>query len=239
MTSSAQRQTVDPNVGQPSDGLGFNNFSFDNVITNARNFFGFGDSSTTPEPSNSAQRGRVTAPESSNQVLVASAQRGQVDAASSGNGNNGLGFDIRRFLGLGDEDNTTDSQAGSAQRGQVTSPEPTPTVSPRPRTPVAPPPVIEPVPTVRSQPVAPNRPSELMLGRPYPGSLIGIKNGVWPRGAEVEAIQLRLNRHGIPVEEDGIFGPKTEAAIIRFQRAKGLKVDGIVGPETWRALFSA
>lgn len=37
---------------------------------------------------------------------------------------------------------------------------------------------------------------------------------------------------------DGIFGPKTEAAVRELQRTYGLVVDGIVGPETWNAIFS-
>jgi uncharacterized protein (TIGR02594 family) len=35
---------------------------------------------------------------------------------------------------------------------------------------------------------------------------------------------------------DGIFGPKTEAAVETFQRETGLNVDGIVGPRTWAML---
>lgn len=35
---------------------------------------------------------------------------------------------------------------------------------------------------------------------------------------------------------DGIYGPKTRAAVIRFQQAKGLTPDGIAGPATWQAL---
>jgi len=37
---------------------------------------------------------------------------------------------------------------------------------------------------------------------------------------------------------DGIFGPKTDAAVRAFQQALAIVVDGIVGPVTWRALVS-
>jgi peptidoglycan hydrolase-like protein with peptidoglycan-binding domain len=35
---------------------------------------------------------------------------------------------------------------------------------------------------------------------------------------------------------DGNFGPKTEAAVRRFQRDKGMVPDGIVGPKTWEKI---
>jgi N-acetylmuramoyl-L-alanine amidase len=41
----------------------------------------------------------------------------------------------------------------------------------------------------------------------------------------------------VGVSADGIFGPKTVAAVKAFQKKKKLKVDGIVGPNTWNLLF--
>jgi peptidoglycan hydrolase-like protein with peptidoglycan-binding domain len=39
------------------------------------------------------------------------------------------------------------------------------------------------------------------------------------------------------VAVDGIFGPKTDAAVRAFQQSRSLAVDGIVGPKTWTALI--
>ena len=36
---------------------------------------------------------------------------------------------------------------------------------------------------------------------------------------------------------DGKFGSKTEASVKAFQKANNLTADGIVGKNTWRALF--
>lgn len=47
-------------------------------------------------------------------------------------------------------------------------------------------------------------------------------------GELVYLVQRALN-----VSADGIFGPKTRAAVIKFQRSKQLLPDGIVGPATW------
>ena len=43
----------------------------------------------------------------------------------------------------------------------------------------------------------------------------------------VRALQRKLG-----VSADGVYGPRTRAAVKRFQRAHGLDVDGVAGPQT-------
>ena len=65
----------------------------------------------------------------------------------------------------------------------------------------------------------------------------------WPlvrqgdRNHPVRTLQRLLRQHGHTVVVDGIFGPKTDAAVRAFQTAAHLTVDGIVGPQTWGALI--
>ncbi len=57
------------------------------------------------------------------------------------------------------------------------------------------------------------------------------------RGEAVSELQKKLSVVGFePSAVDGIFGPKTEAAVRAYQGSRGLVVDGIVGPRTWGAL---
>jgi peptidoglycan hydrolase-like protein with peptidoglycan-binding domain len=68
------------------------------------------------------------------------------------------------------------------------------------------------------------------------------KAGLLARGAgygtdagskAVRQLQLRLRRLGDrPGPIDGLYGPRTEAAVVRFQRGHGLAADGVVGPQT-------
>ncbi len=59
------------------------------------------------------------------------------------------------------------------------------------------------------------------------------------RGQEVESLQTDLQELGYYTYNlDGIFGPITEDAVKNFQAEKGLTVDGLVGPETFKALSS-
>jgi len=56
-------------------------------------------------------------------------------------------------------------------------------------------------------------------------------------GDSVRTVQTLLNHQGANLDEDGDFGAQTEQAVRTFQQSKGLGVDGIVGPQTWSALF--
>jgi peptidoglycan hydrolase-like protein with peptidoglycan-binding domain len=62
-----------------------------------------------------------------------------------------------------------------------------------------------------------------------------------PEGStRVREIQRHLRTLGLrPGPVDGLFGPATKAAVASFQRTAGLAVDGIVGPDTRRALRRA
>lgn len=57
------------------------------------------------------------------------------------------------------------------------------------------------------------------------------------RGPSVRHLQELLKNAGYdPGTVDGIFGPKTQAAVMAFQRDSHIAVDGIVGIRTWTAL---
>jgi peptidoglycan hydrolase-like protein with peptidoglycan-binding domain len=67
------------------------------------------------------------------------------------------------------------------------------------------------------------------------------------RGYAVRAVQDQANfrnlKDGHSLTVDGIFGPRTQAWVVGFQKAMrtmvpGLTVDGIVGTQTWAALVS-
>ena len=64
------------------------------------------------------------------------------------------------------------------------------------------------------------------------------------RGQKVNQLQYMLNVMAEyvssipPVAVDGIFGPRTQEAVRAFQRFAGLPEDGIVGPQTWNALYN-
>lgn len=49
-------------------------------------------------------------------------------------------------------------------------------------------------------------------------------------------LQQKLNKHGYELVEDGVYGEETHRALGEFQRSKGLVVDYIAGPKTWKEL---
>lgn len=60
------------------------------------------------------------------------------------------------------------------------------------------------------------------------------------KGEDVIALQKRLMERGYALPKygaDGDFGNETVSAVRAYQKANTLDVDGIVGPQTWAALF--
>lgn len=91
---------------------------------------------------------------------------------------------------------------------------------------------------------------QIELNRTYGAGLI--TDGIWgqktkaasrnlrlgDRGNLVWIMQAALYVNGFPAIPDGIFGTQTEANLRNFQRANGLSIDGIAGPNTFEKLFT-
>lgn len=60
--------------------------------------------------------------------------------------------------------------------------------------------------------------------------------GQGSQGDAVVCLQLRLNALRYRIQVDGVFGNNTRTAVELYQKQVGLKVDGIVGRQTWRAI---
>jgi len=59
-------------------------------------------------------------------------------------------------------------------------------------------------------------------------------------GPEVLDVQERLAQLGLScADEPAVYGPATKQTVQRFQQARGLPADGLVGEDTWRALVDA
>lgn len=72
---------------------------------------------------------------------------------------------------------------------------------------------------------------------PPPGSdKPTLKEGA--KGAAVTEAQELLIKHGASIKADGVFGAKTKATVIDFQKSEDLEADGIIGQKTWKALLA-
>ena len=73
------------------------------------------------------------------------------------------------------------------------------------------------------------------------GNAVGLPMlSIGSKGSAVKALQLLLIGYGFSCGwygADGDFGNDTVKAVKAYQTAKGLEVDGIVGPMTWRSLL--
>ena len=56
------------------------------------------------------------------------------------------------------------------------------------------------------------------------------------KGEHVMWLQKALINRGYNIEADGSFGSKTKAAVMSYQKSRGLKVDGYVGVDTHSAI---
>lgn len=100
---------------------------------------------------------------------------------------------------------------------------------------------------VQSEYLARDRQSELKmsgnLAQTQLHSQVGVL-GNGSRGPQVTELQNQLNQWRIsqgqtPIAADGIFGKETETAVKEFQKATGLRQDGLAGPEVKKFMGAA
>lgn len=88
----------------------------------------------------------------------------------------------------------------------------------------------------------PNVPMPVIPTPESPGrtmAMRGLHPNHWDRGTDVANLQTRLLAAGFnPGPLDGIYGPKTAAAVKAYQAANGLKTDAVAGPITQGSLIS-
>jgi hypothetical protein len=72
---------------------------------------------------------------------------------------------------------------------------------------------------------------------PWPGRYFEYPPGL--SGADVAQWQEQMVFRGWPLDVDGAYGPASADVCATFQAEKGLPVDGIVGPDTWAATWTA
>jgi cell wall-associated NlpC family hydrolase len=59
------------------------------------------------------------------------------------------------------------------------------------------------------------------------------------KGDDVRTWQLKMKGRGWRIRTDGVYDKASEDICVQFQREKKLEVDGVIGPQTWRATWHA
>ncbi len=86
-------------------------------------------------------------------------------------------------------------------------------------------------PPTSGNPPVPNFPA-------WPGRYIKL-TATYLRGDDVRKWQQRMRDRGWQIVVDGVYGPASANVARQFQAEKHLAVDGIVGPATWAAAWTA
>ena len=111
----------------------------------------------------------------------------------------------------------------------------TPAPAPAP-VPAAPAPAPAPTPAAP----APSGPSYPLPSGSYFGPRSGPANsvsGYYNNRAALQTWQQQMANRGYAITPDGLYGPQTAGVASAFQASSGLKVDGLIGPQTWAAAF--
>jgi len=83
------------------------------------------------------------------------------------------------------------------------------------------------------------------LGLPWPGEAVPpwpgrvLKQPPAMEGDDVRQWQERMKARGWSIAVDGTYDERDQAICRKFQTEKGLKPDGVVGRDTWKATWSA
>jgi hypothetical protein len=72
----------------------------------------------------------------------------------------------------------------------------------------------------------------------WPGRMIALTSPL-TRGDDVRTWQAKMGDRGWHLEVDGVYGPKSRDICVAFQHEKKLEADGVIGPQTWNATWTA
>jgi hypothetical protein len=72
----------------------------------------------------------------------------------------------------------------------------------------------------------------------WPGRYLRLASPMM-NGADVRQWQQRMRDRGWSIVADGWFGPATDRVVRQFQTEKALGTDGVIGPKTWAAAWTA